>query len=73
MRKRPRRIKHLAHVPMLECEHRDNVAHTLGIVGDGVACGRCGMLLTWDELAEYMAGDRPEGARHHVIRKAKGE
>jgi len=57
MSKRRKRLKHLAHVDILTCPHKDDVAHTLGTVRDGVVCIRCGMLLTWDELAEYMAGE----------------
>jgi hypothetical protein len=29
----------------------------LGTVYRGVVCSECGMLLTWDEVAEYMRGE----------------
>ena len=33
------------------------VRPTLGTTGSGVVCTECGMLLTWEELVDYMRGD----------------
>src|SRR4030095_4877826 len=55
-----RQLAKYAHVDMRTCPHRDAEGHALGTVGDGPACRLCGMVLTWDECAEYMAaGDVP--------------
>ena len=49
---------------VLTCAHEwDDDGHkrpTLGTTGAGVVCTDCGMLLTCEELAEYMRGEPAE-------------